>query len=230
MAIIHTRIHDMFERSQLKLLTKKARQEASHHNFRQSAELILILRDIDVKKGLNINETVMLPHRPTKMATICMVASGEMGVRANKVGIDRVIGPDQLDRLGTNRREARKIARSYDFFLSDTALMSTVGRSLGQFLGPKGKMPTPLPYGAPLESIASRFRNSVRVKAKNQLDISVKIGDEGLDDEQLVDNATAIISAVERKLPQTDKNIRNAVIKFTMGKPSKYSTISQVQG
>ena len=81
----------------------------------------------------------MLPHRPTKMATICMVASGEMGVRANKVGIDRVIGPDQLDRLGTNRREARKIARSYDFFLSDTALMSTVGRSLGQFLGPKGR-------------------------------------------------------------------------------------------
>jgi len=83
----------MFERTQLKLLTKKARQEASHHNFRQSAELILILRDIDVKKGLNINETVMLPHTPTQMATICMVASGEMGMRANKVGIDRVIGP-----------------------------------------------------------------------------------------------------------------------------------------
>src|SRR5204862_5097329 len=137
-----------------------------------------------------------------KQASICVVRTGDTGTRARKAEVDRIIQPEELDRLGTNKREARKVVKEHDFFLADTALMATVGRSLGQFLGPKGKMPTPLPYGAPLESIASRFRNSVRVKAKNQLDISVKIGDEGLDDEQLVDNATAIISAVERKLPQ----------------------------
>jgi large subunit ribosomal protein L1 len=123
--------------------------------------------------------------------------------------------------LSTNKREARKTIKSLDFFLSDSALMPTVGRSLGQFLGPKGKMPTPLPYGAPIESIASRFKTSVRIRAKNQLNLSTKIGDESMDDSQLATNANAVINAVEKKLPQGDKNISNAIIKFTMGKAIK---------
>jgi large subunit ribosomal protein L1 len=105
--------------------------------------------------------------------------------------------------------------------------MATVGRSLGQFLGPKGKMPTPLPYGAPVETIANRFRNSVRVKAKNQLNLSARIGDEKMEDSQLVENAGAIISAIEKKLPQGDKNIRNAMVKFTMGKTAKLSALAR---
>ena len=70
----------------------------------------------------------------------------DMGTKHQRAEIDRIIEPDELDRLGTNQKEARKIVQSYNFFLSDTAFMSTVGRSLGQFLGPKGKMPSPLPY------------------------------------------------------------------------------------
>ncbi|MGI0035480.1 MAG: 50S ribosomal protein L1, partial [Nitrososphaera sp.] len=93
-------------------------------------------------------------------------------------------------------------------------------------LGPKGKMPTPLPYGAPVETIAARFRTSVRVKAKNQLNVSAKIGDEKMEDSQLAENAGAIISAIEKKLPQGDKNIRNAMVKFTMGKAAKLTALA----
>jgi large subunit ribosomal protein L1 len=150
-----------------------------------------------------------------------------MGSRAKKAGVDRVMEPQELDRLGTNKREARKVVRAHDFFLSDTAQMATVGRSLGQFLGPKGKMPTPLPYGAPVENIANRFRSSVRIKAKSQLNLSTKIGDEKMDDSQLAENASAVISAVEKKLPQGDKNIRNAMVKFTMGKTAKLSSLAK---
>jgi large subunit ribosomal protein L1 len=105
--------------------------------------------------------------------------------------------------------------------------MATVGRAFGQFLGPKGKMPTPMPYGAPVEAIADRLRGSVRVRAKNQLNVSAKIGDEKLDDSQLAANASAVISAVEKKLPQGDKNIRNTMIKFTMGKMAKLAPIKK---
>jgi large subunit ribosomal protein L1 len=149
-----------------------------------------------------------------------------MGSRARKAGIDAVMDPAELDRLGTNRREARKMVRAHDFFLADTTQMATIGRSLGQFLGPKGKMPTPLPYGAPVDSIAARFKNSVRVRAKNQLNVSAKIGDEKMDDKQLAENASAIIAAIEKKLPQGDKNIRNAMVKFTMGKLSKLTALN----
>lgn len=215
----------MVNDNQIKEIIKKARDESTKRNFEQSVDLTLILKDIDVKKGFNVNEVVSLPNPSKKQATICVIASGDMGLRAKRAGIEKVIEADELDRLSTNKREARKTIKSLDFFLSDTALMSTVGRSLGQFLGPRGKMPTPLPYGAPIETIASRFRTSVRVRGKNQLNLSAKIGDESMDDEKLAANAGAIITAIEKKLPQGEKNIRNAVIKFTMGKPVKvYST------
>jgi large subunit ribosomal protein L1 len=217
----------MVSSNQILELVKKARESSTKRKFTQSAELTLVLKDIDVKKGFNLNEVVALPHKPSKEPTICVIATGDIGSKVRKAGVDRVMEPQELDRLGTNKREARKVVRSYDFFLSDTAQMATVGRSLGQFLGPKGKMPTPLPYGAPVEAIANRFRSSVRVKAKSQLNLSAKIGDEKMDDSQLAENANAVISAVEKKLPQGDKNIKNAMVKFTMGKNAKLSGLAK---
>ena len=217
----------MLDDNRLKGMIKNAREGFEKRNFTQSAELTLILKDIDVKKGFSINEVVNLPNKVTKTSSICVFASGDMGTRAKKAQVDRIIEPEELDRLGTNKKDARKVVKAYDFFLADTSLMSNVGRSLGQFMGPKGKMPSPIAYGAPIENIADRFRGSVRARTKNQLNISAKIGDEKMDDEQILGNAVAIISAIEKKLPQGDKNIHNAVIKFTMSKPSKASAVKQ---
>lgn len=217
----------MLDDNQLNDMIKNARDGFEKRNFTQSAELTLILKDIDVKKGFSINEVVTLPNRATKTPSICVFASGEMGTRAKKAEVERVIEPEELDRLGTNKKDARKVVKAYDFFLADTSLMSRVGRSLGQFMGPKGKMPSPIAYGAPIENITDRFRGSVRARTKNQLNISAKIGDEKMKDEQLLGNAVAVISAIEKKLPQGDKNIHDAIIKFTMSKPSKASAVKQ---
>ncbi len=51
-----------------------------------------------------------------------------------------------------------------------------------------------------------------------------------MDDKQLAENAGAIIAAIEKKLPQGDKNIRNAVVKFTMGKPSMLTALDVKEG
>ena len=217
----------MFNNDQMKELVKKAREATPKRNFAQSAEITLVLKDIDVKKGFSVNEIVVLPNPTKKGASLCMLSTGDMGLRAKRAGVDQVMEADTLDRIGTNRREARKIVRSYDFFLADATLMSSIGRSLGQFLGPKGKMPTPVPYGAPIENIATRLRSSTRIRSKNQLNMSTKIGDESMTDEQLAANASAVIASVEKKLPQGDKNFSNAIIKFTMGKALKASTLGK---
>jgi len=219
----------MLDDNLLKNMLKNARDGITKRNFTQSAELTLILKDIDIKKGFSINEVVNLPNKITKNSSVCVFASGDMGMRARKAQVDRVIEPEELDRLGTNKKDARKVVKGYDFFLADTTLMPRVGRSLGQFMGPKGKMPSPLPYGAPIENITERFRGSVRARAKNQLNVSAKIGDEKMEDDQLVNNALAVISAIEKKLPQGDKNIHSAIIKFTMSKPSEASTVGEKQ-
>lgn len=213
--------------AELKELIEHARRDYKKRNFDQSIDLTIVLKDIDVKKGFSFNEVVHLPNKLSRQATICVVTSGEMGTRARRAEADRIIEVEELDRLSTNKKEAKKLAKSYDFFVSDTSLMSTVGRSLGQFLGPKGKMPTPIPYGAPIESILNRLRSSVRVRVRNQLNVSTKIGDEKMDDKQLIQNASAILSIVEKKLPQGDKNIRNTFVKFTMGNAIGLTKLSQ---
>jgi large subunit ribosomal protein L1 len=205
----------------LRELIKQARDSLDKRGFTQSAELTLILKDIDVKRGFSLNEVISLPHKLNNGSAICLIGSGDLAMRARKVGIPTVLEPQELDRLGTNKREARKLVRKHDFFLSDTSLMPSVGRSIGQFLGPKGKMPTPLPYGAPLESIVNRFQTSIRLRVKNQLSVSARVGDENMDDSSLANNAIAVVSALEKKLPQGDKNIHGAVFKFTMSRPAK---------
>lgn len=205
----------------LRELIKQARDGLDKRRFTQSAELTLILKDIDVKRGFSLNEVVSLPHKLTDGSAICLIGSGDLAMRARKVGIPTVLEPQELDRLGTNKREARKLVRKHDFFLSDTSLMPSVGRSIGQFLGPKGKMPTPLPYGAPLESIVNRFQTSIRLRVKNQLSVSARVGDENMDDSSLANNSVAVVSAIEKKLPQGEKNIHGAVFKFTMSRSAK---------
>ncbi len=99
--------------------------------------------------------------------------------------------------------------------------MANVGKTLGQFMGPRGKMPTPVPFNAPIDSILERFRSSIRVRLRNSLSLACKIGDETMADDDLVANANAVISTVEKKLPSGDKNIKKIMVKTTMGKVVK---------
>ena len=58
--------------------------------------------------GLRLMRLLSLPNKLSKPPTICVVGSGDLSTRAKKAGIDRIIEPDELDRLGTNKREAEE--------------------------------------------------------------------------------------------------------------------------
>lgn len=213
----------MVSKNQLQEQLGKARSsDYSKRNFQQSFELVMKLKDIDVKKtDLNINEVVFLPNKLSEQAKVCVFAVGDNALRAERAGADRVIESAELDRLASEKRTAKKLAREYQFFLSDTSLMPKIGRVLGPFLGPKGRMPTPVPPNAPLESMLARYRTAVRVKSRGSLSVAGKVGDESLDDSHVADNAIAVITQVERKLPNGEKNIQSMIFKKTMGKPIK---------
>lgn len=196
---------------------KDAKSTDKERKFKQSLELIMVFKDIEVKKGFAFNETVQLPKTDSP-ASVCVMASGDMGLKAKNAKADRVIDADELNTIGANKRESRKLINKFDFFLSDTKLMPAVGKSLGQLLGPRGKMPTPVPFNSPIDSFLSRFRTSIRIRVKNSLSAACKIGDESMEDSDLLANAHAVISAVEKKLPNGDKNIKKIMVKTTMGK------------
>jgi len=214
----------MITEKQLEEMIKEAKAIDKERKFKQSLELIMVFKDIDVKKGFSINETIQLP-KTNAPAAICVMASGDMGLKAKNAKADKVIDDDELTRIAANKRESRKLINSFDFFLADTKLMPVVGKVLGQLMGPRGKMPTPVPFNAPIDSFLERFRSSVRVRVKNSLSMACKIGDESMEDAELASNAHAVLSGVEKKLPNGDKNIRKVLIKTTMGKLAKESLV-----
>ncbi|HEV2192160.1 MAG TPA: 50S ribosomal protein L1 [Nitrosopumilaceae archaeon] len=205
----------------------EAKKSQKQRKFKQSVELIMVFRDIDVKKGFAINETVQLPKTLSQPASVCVVASGDLGLKAKSANADRIVDGTEVNKIGANKRESRKLINGFDFFLSDTSLMATVGKTLGQFMGPRGKMPTPVPFNAPIDSILERFRSSIRVRLRNSLSLACKIGDETMSDEDLTANANAVISLVEKKLPSGDKNIKKIMIKTTMGKLIKQPLVEK---
>lgn len=211
----------MINESQLTQMITEAKKGTKQRKFKQAVELIMVFKDIDVKKGFAINETVQLPRKLNQPASVCVIASGDLGLKAKNANADKVVDGTKITQTGTNKRESRKLINGYDFFLADTQLMANVGKTLGQFMGPRGKMPTPIPFNAPIDSILERFRSSIRVRLRNSLSLACKIGDEAMSDEDLAANANAVISTIEKKLPNGDKNIKKIMIKTTMGKIAK---------
>jgi len=198
----------------------EAKSASKQRKFKQSVEMIIVFKDIDVKKGFALNEVVQLP-KTSSPATVCIMATGDMGQKAKEAKADAVVGSDELDRFASNKRASRKFINKYDFFLADTQIMPVVGKVLGQLLGPRGKMPTPVPFNASIESFLQRFRSSIKVRARSSLAMSCKIGDESMENSDLAINAHAVLSAVEKKLPNGEKNLKRIIIKTTMGKPIK---------
>ena len=210
----------MITESQFAELITRVKTESKKRKFKQSIELIINFKDIDVKKGFAINEVIQLP-KTSSPATVCVIATGDMNQKAKAAKADVVIGNDELTKYEADKRESRKFINKYDFFLADTKIMPTVGKALGQLLGPRGKMPTPVPFNASIDAFLARFRTSIKVRTRASLSISCKIGDESMEDTDLATNAFTVISAIEKKLPNGEKNISKVLVKTTMGKPLK---------
>jgi len=203
----------------------EVRTKTEKRKFNQSIELAVRLREIDFKKTESrISENLELPTPTSKDVKVAVVAGGDLATRARAAGADLIIGKDDLDKMGREKKQARKVAQNYDFFVAEAPLMPQVGKALGQMLGPRGKMPTPVPPTAPIDDVIKRQRRNARLKMKDQPVIQCKVGTEDMPDEALVQNIQTVISRLESKLERGSKNISSVSVKTTMGPLVKVAT------
>lgn len=196
----------------------EVRAKTEKRKFNQSIELAVKLREVDLKKPESrINESLELPTPADKQVKVAVIAGGDLATRARAGGADLVIGREDLDKLGREKKEARKIAQNYDFFIAEAPLMPLVGKTLGQMLGPRGKMPTPVPPTASIDEVVKRHRRNVRLRMKDQPVIQCKVGTEEMPDDAIIQNIQTVISRLEAKLEKGPKNISSIAIKTTMG-------------
>jgi large subunit ribosomal protein L1 len=208
----------MVERARILEAVKAAIEKAPERKFSESVDLTINLKNIDMAQPKNrIDETILLPHGTGRNVGIAVLGKGDITTQAREAGVDLIISPEEIERLGGEPREARQVASSYRFFLAETSVMSQVGRFLGPRLGPRGRMPIPIPGGTDIRPIVERLRNSVKVRTKDKKTFHVKVGSTQMPPEQIAENIDAVLKKIEGALDQGAMNIRSVYVKTTMG-------------
>jgi len=201
---------------------KQAKEKSEKRKFSQSVELIINLRDIDMKKPeAKIQENIELPYAPKKKTRVCVIATGELTLKAKKANVELVLGKADLEALVTDKKRQKQIASSHDIFFAEASLMPLVGKTLGSILGPRGKMPKPIPPTVDLKSQISRWTKTVNIRVRGQPVLQCAIGTEDMKDEEIAENVVTVISRLEGKLKRGLKNITTICLKTTMGPPVK---------
>lgn len=201
---------------------KEAKAKSGEKKFTQTIELILNLKEVDMKAPEGkIQQVLELPHATGKPNKICVIASGELALKAKNAKAELVLEKPDLDALAGKKKELRKIACDYDVFISEAPLMPLVGKILGPVLGPRGKLPVPVPPNADIAGLILRQRKTVVVKMRNQPIIQCPVGTADMTDDALVDNIQAVLRVVEGKLKRGLKHVKVAYIKASMGEPVK---------
>jgi large subunit ribosomal protein L1 len=201
---------------------KEAKEKSQKRKFNQSIELIIKLQDIDMKAPESkIQEIIELPYAPEKANKVCVIGSGELAMKAKNANADYVIERGELESLAGKKQELRKVANNYDFFIAEAPLMPLVGRTLGSVLGPRGKMPVPVPPSADIAGLIKKHRKTIIVRMRNQPILQNRVATENMKDEEITENVQTVLRVLEGKFKKGMKNIKAVYIKTAMGTPVK---------
>ena len=205
---------------------KDALENSPERKFVESVDISFTIKDVDLKNPNNrIKEEVRLPSGRGKELKIAMFAAGEAATKAKDAGI-HVITPQEIEELGGKKGKAKKIANSFDFFLSEVPHMGLIGRYLGVVLGPRGKMPRPVPPTLDPSIIAAGLKSTVIVKSGDKMTFHAAIGTAKQSQEELSANAMEIYNRVISKLERGIGNIRSLYIKTSMGPAQRIEVIN----
>ena len=205
---------------------KDALENAPERKFVESVDITFTIKDVDLKHPNNrIKEEIRLPSGRGKELKIAMFAAGEAATKAKDAGI-HVFTPQEIEEFGGQKGKAKKMANSFDFFLSEVPHMGLIGRYLGVVLGPRGKMPRPVPPTLDPAVIASGLKSTVVVKSGDRMTFHAAIGTAKQSQEELAANAMEIYNRVISKLERGVGNIRSLFIKTSMGPAQRIEVIN----
>ena len=192
---------------------REAKEKAKERNFTQSVDLIINLKNIELDNPENrFSEQLSMPYQVSEDTKVAVI-----GDTLKAENADRVISESELEELFEDSSEAKKVANEIDHFIAEAPLMPDIGRELGPVLGPRDKMPKPMPPGSDATERIKNLRQTVGVKVKEQPSVKIKIGTEAMPVENVADNAERIINFVKEQLPMGQHNIKNIYCKLTMG-------------
>lgn len=183
--------------------------------FNESVDVAVNL-GIDAKKSdQTVRGSVVLPAGTGKTVRVAVFAQGDRAEAARAAGAD-IVGLDDL----AEQIKAGKL--DFDVAIASPDAMRVVGQ-LGQILGPRGLMPNPR-VGTVTPDVAAAVRNAkagqVQFRADKAGIVQCSIGRASFTPEQLKDNLSALVDALNKAKPSGVKGIyiKKLSVSSTMGR------------
>jgi large subunit ribosomal protein L1 len=196
---------------------KKALESSPARKFKESVEIAFNLKDIDLSIPKNrVDMEIRLPKGRGKVLKVAIFGSSELAEKAKK-SADTIFKPEDIEELAKDKKRLRRVANDHGFFIAEAGLMPIIGKNLGVVLGPRGKMPKPIPPGADPASIITSMRETVRIRSKDRMTFHAVVGTREMKPEDLAENIETIVSRLEKHFEKGRQNIRSAFVKTSMG-------------
>ncbi|MHA1590244.1 MAG: 50S ribosomal protein L1 [Candidatus Njordarchaeales archaeon] len=201
------------------------RKISPKRNFTEAVEVQIALKDYDLTKPENrFRARITLPYSIAKKDKIAVFADDphipplrELAEKKEITLIDKA----GIEELKSNIRKMKKIARRHRIFVSSATLMGIIGRYFGRLLSPRNKMPIPVGITDDIVKAIDMAKRTVLVRLHKSPTVHAKVGSIDMPDEQLAENIVAFVMDIKNRLPKGWRNIRNIVVKTTMGPPIK---------
>lgn len=199
---------------------KTVRTNSKERKFSQSFDLIINLKEFDIKKEVKVEDFIALPNGRGKDAKVCALVGQEMKDLAKSA--DKIVFSDKFSTFAP--RAVKNLARQYDFFIGQATIMPQIAQAFGKHFGPIGKMPNPkggqiVPPTLNIDPIVTKLKKTSKIIISKVPVASCRVGDEKMDDEKLAENIIFAIDHIEHALPRGKANIKNILLKTTMGAP-----------
>ncbi|EAL0271925.1 50S ribosomal protein L1 [Campylobacter lari] len=181
--------------------------------FDETVEIALKLNVDPRHADQMVRGSVVLPCGTGKKVRVAVIAKDAKADEAKNAGAD-IVGSDDLV------EEIQKGNMNFDVLIATPNLMGLVGK-VGRILGPKGLMPNPK-TGTVTMDVAQAVNNAkngqVNFRVDKQGNIHAGLGKVSFTQEQLKENMTAFVKAINKHKPAAAKGryIKNASLSLTM--------------
>jgi large subunit ribosomal protein L1 len=192
-------------------------KKTANTKFDETIELHMRLGIDPRHSEQQIRSTVMLPHGLGKTVRVLVFAEGEDARAAEAAGADIIGDEEVINRIQKDNW------MEFDAALAVPSMMTKVSR-VARILGPRGLMPNPKAGTVAQPDDLPRAIQEVkagRVEFRNDKtgNLHIPVGKASFSEQQLLENAQAIVDAVTRMRPSSVKGqyVRRVVLTSTMG-------------